>query len=277
MPGSHQTMISTFGSERALIGMVHLAALPGTPGSELSPSAIASRAAVEAAVLAEAGFDAILIENMHDRPYLLRRVGPEILSTMTRAALAVRRAVGDEFPIGIQVLAGANAEALAIAHAVEARFIRAEGFVFAAVADEGLLGEADAGPLLRYRRALGAQGVRIFCDIKKKHSAHAMTADVDIAQTAQAALFCGADGLIVTGSTTGAPVDIEELASVRSVTAQSPVLVGSGVTPESVPELFEHADALIVGSSCKRDGRWSNEPDLARARLLVEAAEAAPR
>jgi predicted TIM-barrel enzyme len=58
-----------------------------------------------------------------------------------------------------------------------------EGFVFAHVADEGLI-ESTAGSLLRYRRAISADNVRIFADIKKKHSAHAITADVDIVETA---------------------------------------------------------------------------------------------
>lgn len=47
-------------------------------------------------------------------------------------------------------------------------FIRAEGFVFSHVADEGLL-NACAGELLRYCRHIGAEHVQIFTDIKKKH------------------------------------------------------------------------------------------------------------
>lgn len=47
-------------------------------------------------------------------------------------------------------------------------FIRAEGFVFSHVADEGLL-NACAGDLLRYRKQIGAEHVKIFTDIKKKH------------------------------------------------------------------------------------------------------------
>lgn len=47
-------------------------------------------------------------------------------------------------------------------------FIRAEGFVFSHVADEGFL-DACAGDLLRYRKQIGADHVQIFTDIKKKH------------------------------------------------------------------------------------------------------------
>ena len=47
-------------------------------------------------------------------------------------------------------------------------FIRAEGFVFSHVADEGLM-NACAGDLMRYRRSIGADNIMVFADVKKKH------------------------------------------------------------------------------------------------------------
>ncbi|MHC4947349.1 MAG: BtpA/SgcQ family protein [Planctomycetota bacterium] len=261
-----------FGRERALIGMVHVAALPGTPRSRLGVADVARQAAGEARLLADAGFDAVIVENMHDLPYLLRDVGPEITASMTAVAAAVRAAVA--LPLGVQILAGANRASLAVAHAVGAEFIRAEGFVFASVADEGLLADADAGPLLRYRRAIGAEAVRILADVKKKHSAHAITADVDVAEIARAAEFFGADGVIITGVATGLPIRVDDLGTAR-VATELPLVVGSGVTPDSIGDLFAYADAIIVGSWFKRDGLWSNPPDPDRARAMVAAAEAA--
>ncbi|MCP3917234.1 MAG: BtpA/SgcQ family protein [bacterium] len=261
-----------FGRERALIGMVHLAALPGTPRSSDPVAAIVERAVTEARLLADAGFDAVVLENMHDTPYLLRDVGPEIVAAMTAAAAAVRATI--DLPLGLQVLAGANREAVAIAHATGCTFVRAEGFVFASVADEGLMDAADAGPLLRYRRAIDAGGVAVLADIKKKHSAHALTADVDIAATARAAEFFDVDGIVVTGAATGAATDLEELARCRAAT-ELPLVCGSGTTPENIAAIFAHADAAIVGSWFKRGAHWSGAPDPDRARALVEAAREA--
>lgn len=266
------TAAELFGRERALVGMIHVAALPGTPRSGLPVREIAARAAAEARILAGAGFDALILENMHDVPYLRREVGPEIVAAMTAAGEAVRSAV--DVPVGFQLLAGANRAAIAVAHAVGGRFVRAEGFVFAAVADEGLLDEADAGPLLRYRRAIGADAVRILADVKKKHSAHAITADVSLPETAQAAELCGADGVVVTGKATGDPTDAGDVAAVRAA-VRIPVAVGSGVTPGTVPGLLEHADALIVGSWYKKGGHWAAPPDPARAGELAAAVRTA--
>ncbi|AXA36568.1 MAG: hypothetical protein KatS3mg130_1927 [Candidatus Sumerlaea sp.] len=255
-------------ARRTLIGMVHVRALPGTPRHQLPVKEIVRIAVEEARTLCEAGFDAILLENMHDVPYLRREVGPEITATMTAVAVAVRSAV--DCPLGVQILAGANREALAVAHAAGADFVRAEGFVFSHVADEGWM-DADAGELLRYRRVIGAERVKVFADVKKKHASHAVTADVDLADTAHAAEFFGADGIIVTGAATGRETSPDDVAAVARAISL-PVLVGSGTTPENLARLWPHADGFIVGSWLKRGGKWDEALDLERVRAMVQAA-----
>ena len=167
-----------------------------------------------------------MIENTHDRPYLKGSVGPEIVAALAVIGHEVRRAA--TLPLGVQVLAGANQCALAVALACGASFVRVEGFVFAHVADEGII-ESSAGSLLRYRRAIGADRIRVFADIKKKHSAHALTADVSLVETAKAAEFFLVDGVIVSGIATGHPADASEVQSVARAVGV-PTLVGSGVT-----------------------------------------------
>lgn len=255
-----------FGASRALVGMIHVGALPGTPAAHHSVEKLAQDAVAEARAYREAGFTAIMIENMHDRPYLKRTVGPEITAALTAIGREVRREV--PLPLGVQVLAGANREALAVAHACGAEFVRAEGFAFAHVADEGLI-ESDAGELLRYRRAIGAERVRVFVDVKKKHSAHAITADVSLAATAQAAEFFLADGVVVTGDATGEPAVPEDVAAVVRAVAL-PVFVGSGLTPANLPE-YATAHAFIVGSWAKRGGVWSNPLDREAVKAMADA------
>ena len=243
--------------------MIHLLPLPGSPLWEGSLSAVVERALEEAQVYREAGYDALIMENMHDVPYLPGRVGPETVAAMAVVGRELR-ALG--LPLGVQVLAAANQEALAVALAAGAEFIRAEAFVFGHVADEGWLG-AQAGELLRYRRSIGAQGVAVFADIKKKHSAHAVTADVSLVETARAAQFFRVDGVIVTGTATGQETNPEEVAEVAAA-VDLPVLVGSGVTPANAAA-YPAARGLIVGSWVKRDGLWSEPLDTERLRRLA--------
>lgn len=260
------TIKSLFGVRRALIGVVHLQALPGTPQSKLDVAQISAKAVEEASIYEDLGFHGVMIENTHDRPYLKVTAGPEIVAATAVIGAEIRRAI--KLPLGVQILAGANLGALAAALACDAAFVRVEGFAFAHVADEGLI-ESSAGALLRYRRAIDAGKIRVFADIKKKHSAHAITADVDIVETAKAAEFFSVDGVIVSGVATGEPADPGEVASVGNAVSV-PTLIGSGVTPENI-QTYTAADAFIVGSSVKQDGLWSNEIDLNRSRQLVES------
>ncbi|GAB4386746.1 MAG: BtpA/SgcQ family protein [Phycisphaerales bacterium] len=266
-------MTGFLGGQKLLVGMVHVGALPGTPKSCEDLDTITARACDEARMLEAIGFNAIIIENMHDRPYVHGdKLGPEIVAGMTRVACAVRDAIG--IPFGVQILSGGNRHAVAVAQAAKGQFIRCENFVFSHIADEGLLPEAEAGTLLRYRRSLGADSIAICCDIKKKHASHAITGDVSLAECAAAAEFFGADAVIVTGAATGRPTRVEDVAEARAAT-RLPILVGSGVNPRTVEPLFEHADALIVGSYLKEGGLWSNPLDPARCRAVVEAARKA--
>lgn len=260
----------------ALLGMVHVGALPGAPMADQGVERIIAVAVDEARALTEAGFDGVIIENMHDRPYVHGHQGPEVVAAMTRVGVEVRRALPG-LPIGVQILSGGNAAALAVGLVAGLDFIRCENFVFSHVADEGLLERAEAGPLLRYRRMIGADGrgpdgrrVAVYCDLKKKHASHAITADVSLADAAEAAEFFGADGVIVTGTATGRPASLEDVMEVRAAT-RLPLLIGSGVTPETAAELLRYADGLIVGSAIKKEGFWANRLDLARCRAMAAA------
>jgi membrane complex biogenesis BtpA family protein len=247
-----------FEEQKAVVGMIHVGALPGTPRNRAPLSAIIARAGEEARVLAQTGVDALMIENMHDVPYLKGTVGAEIVAAMTAVGAAVRDAA--PLSLGVQILAAANREALAVALACDADFIRVENFAYAHVADEGLMPTAEAGPLLRYRKEIGAEHIHIIADVKKKHSSHALTADVSLAEAARTTEFFGADAIVVTGTATGQPTSPADVATVRQ-SVRIPVCIGSGLTPTNLPELWPQADVFIVGSYFKVDGLWSNPID----------------
>jgi len=271
-------MTPLFPQPKPVIGVIHVGALPGTPRNTQSMAELVTAARREAKLYLESGVDGIAIENMHDVPYLRGEVGPEIVAAMTAMAIEVKSEVIGEvngevkgesgFPVGIQILAGANLEAMAVAHAAGLDFIRAEGYAYAHVADEGLI-QASAAKLLRYRRMIGAERVQVWADVKKKHSAHAITADVSLGATAETVEFMGADCVIVTGSVTGKPprpADVKE----AKAHCRVPVILGSGISEDNITEFFNEADGFIVGSSFKVDGHWSNTIDPSRvARFMT--------
>lgn len=193
---------------------------------------------------------------MHDVPYVQEKhLGPEITASMTRVAIEMRKK-GPNLPMGIQILACGNKQALAVAKAANLQFIRAEGFVFGHVADEGYT-DACAGSLLRYRKQIQADDVLVLTDVKKKHSSHAITSDVTLGETVHAAEFFLTDGVILTGQATGSPADERELNDLFGRT-KLPIVIGSGVTLENVSTYFPKSNGLIIGSYFKEGGQWQS-------------------
>jgi len=256
-----------FSQSKPVVGVIHVGALPGTPRNTQTVAELVMSAKREAKIYRECGVDALVIENMHDVPYLRGEVGPEIVAAMTAIGTEVKRESG--LPVGIQILAGANVEAMAVAHAAGLDFIRAEGYAYAHVADEGLI-QASAAKLLRYRRVIGATHVQVWADVKKKHSAHAITADVSLGTTAHTVEFMGADCVIVTGNVTG---EAPRVADVQEAKAHChlPVILGSGISDDNINEFYHEADGFIVGSSFKVDGLWSNTVDPSRVTKFMSA------
>lgn len=256
---------------RPIVGMVHLAPLPGAPGYAGDFGAVLARAAAAARALAEGGVTALLVENFGDRPFHPGRVPASTVAHLTAAAAAVRDAAG--LPLGINVLRNDGEAALGIAQAVGAAFVRINILTGARVTDQGVI-EGRAHAVLRLRRTLGAEAIRIFADVDVKHSAPLAPRPLaeEVADTLSRG---GADGLIVSGSGTGAPVDPDVLETVQAVAGDAPVWVGSGVTPATAGDLLRRANGLIVGTALKEDGRVDRPVDPERVRALITAVDAA--
>jgi hypothetical protein len=253
-----------FGSAKAIIGMVHLLPLPGSPGWEGDLRKVLDRARRDAEALASGGVHGIIVENFGDAPFHRGQVGPHTVAAMTLAVEAVKQAA--DLPLGINVLRNDARSALAIACVTGARFIRVNVHTGAMVADEGVI-EGRADETLRYRRGLGTEA-RIFADVLVKHATPLGTQD--IRRAARTARERGlADALIVSGPATGEATPLRDVIAVKEAVPDAPVLVGSGVDEANVRELLSVADGAIVGTSLKVGGKVSNPVEQNRVARLV--------
>jgi membrane complex biogenesis BtpA family protein len=252
-----------------LIGVIHLAPLPGSPSPSPGLDAVIARAVADAVALELGGADAIIVENFGDAPFAGSRVEPATVAAMTRVALAVRERAG-RLPLGINVLRNDAIAALAIAAATGASFIRVNVHTGAMVTDQGTItGEARATLLERNR--LGAD-VRIAADVMVKHAVP--LGDWTIEQQASDASERGrADALIVTGSGTGKPLRPDDLVRVRSAVPEASLWAGSGVTPATA-ELVRGVDAAIVGTWLHADGHHDAPIDASRVMAVRKALDA---
>ncbi len=258
---------------RFLAGMIALAPLPGSPRYDGDDDEILGRALDDLARYDAAGLDAVVIENSHDVPYVRPPLALDAIRLVERIAGEVRARF--DGPVGLQLLEAANLQAMEVAAARGLDFVRVEGYVFAHVGGAGLI-EGCAGELLRLRRRLDADRVRVFADLHKKHCSHAITGDIDIIAELRQAEFFDVDGVIVTGDRTEVPPAPADVETVRA-TARVPVIVGSGMTPENIADFTPHAAGFIVGSTFREDGRFLGRLDPERLHRFVRAFHDARR
>lgn len=260
-----------FGRRKAVIGVIHAMPLPGSSRYDGGPiDVIYDHAVAEARRYRENGVDGLIVENHGDIPFAKPdEIGHETAAVMAVMTERVRAAVGG--PVGINVLANAPITALACAKAANADFIRVNQWANAYVANEGFM-EGRAGAATRFRSWIGAQHVRVFADVHVKHGAHAIVADRSLSEMARDAEFFDADALIVTGQRTGDSADPAELQHFAENSAL-PLLVGSGISRDNIGAIFQYADAAIIASSLKRDGKWWHEVDPERVKDFMSVVE----
>ena len=233
--------------------MVHLRALPGAPLFGGSLDQVIETAMADANALAAGGCDGIVFENFGDRPFH-KRVGPETVAAMTRVIAEVR----PRLPFGVNVLRNDARAALAIATATGAQFIRVNVHVGVMATDQGII-EGEAAETLRLR----APHILIFADYLVKHATP--IGEHSARDLRERGL---ADALIISGSETGAPADVQRLSATRAA-IDAPILIGSGLTAENAVN-YADADGAIVGTSLKHEGRV----DPLRVQRVVRAFKA---
>lgn len=250
-----------FQKDNNLIGMVHLLPLPGSAGFDGDMEKVYNRALEDAKTLKENGINMLMVENFNDGPY-----GKALTIEQTTALAAVTAVVKREtnLPVGIDAAFCDYKAALAGAKAAMADFVRLAVFVDTVVCFAGIL-EPCCSYAVPYRKSIGGENIKIFADVQVKHS-HMLLKDVDIVESAQVAQSSGADAIIVTGLATGSETPIETVKRVKAA-VKCPVIIGSGLNAQNAKSQLSIADAAIVGSSLKTDGKI----DGAKVRELVNS------
>jgi membrane complex biogenesis BtpA family protein len=259
-----QRNLSGFEHKQPIIGVLHLLPLPGAPRFGGNTRRIGEHALAGAAALVEGGVDAILIENFGDTPYSAKRAPRETIAWMSRLGGLIRDKY--DLPLGVCVLRNDGRAALAIAHSIEAQFIRVCILGSPRVTDQGLL-QGNAYKLVRDRARLDAD-IKIFADVDIKHS-YPLSASYSLkADAADLISRSHADALIITGTATGAPISDTDLSELREI-SDAPIIVGSGVTDKNIKQLSNGASGFIIGTSLKESKQRDAPISASKVRAIV--------
>lgn len=245
-----------FGVKKPVIGMIHLKALPGAPKSSLSVSEVLALAVDDLNNLIEGKVDGVLVENYNDYPFHPFTVEP---STIVSMSLIVKELVkSSSVPVGVNVLRNACSDALVIASFTGAEFIRCNFLTGAYVTDQGVI-VGCAHILKRLQKQLSCIKTEtnplIFGDVLCKHASpiSPRTLELEAIDALERGL---ADAVIITGNRTGLPAKLSDLKLLRKKQIQ-PILVGSGVTSDSIQEILPYIDGVIIGTSLKHKNKIS--------------------
>lgn len=256
-----------FGTNKPVIGMVHLYAMPTDPKYDEvgGIEKIVEKAKEDILALQEGGIDGLLFCNEYAIPYTSH------IRTVTVATYA--RVIGElksvmKVPFGITFCSSAY-NTLDIAMATGASFVRC--VYHGASAGVYGISDCDPGDVERHRHYIGAKDIKTLTAIISEGDEQ--IAPRPIKEVAKTLSFnVGPDGILVYSTTPGSAIDVNKVKEIKSVT-ETPVLASNGVKPETVAEILSVTDGCIVGTGIKYDGNFYNPVDVERVKSLMAKAK----
>lgn len=229
------------------------------------------RVVKEIGLMHKYGFSFFQLENI-GAPYSSRNEFPIIEQCVMEYITSFVKSRYPDIRLGIQVLSFADNVALEIAVRHNLEYVRGESFLFSGLRPDTsnkISGTLKKAYLLRsfFNRELEKGNNNkpcIFVDFQKKHTIFPESLD-DIEIWLDNILFMKIEGIILSGKSTGSPIDIEDFIRARNfadklkVNADPidiPIIAGSGASLKNINEYKKYCDAIIVGSSIKKNSNW---------------------
>ena len=258
-----------FGTEKPIIAMCHLQAMPGDPyyNKEKGMKDVLDKARHDLLALQEGGVDAIMFSNEFSLPYLTK-VRTETVACMARIIGELKDEI--EVPYGVNCLWDPVAS-LDLAVATDAKFVR-EIFTGVYASDFGLW-NTNCGEVVRHQREIGAENVKLLFNIVPE-AAQYLT-DRTIESIAKTTVFnCRPDVLCVSGATAGSATNPETLKRAKSAVPETPVFANTGCRVNTIEGLLNIADGAVVGTTFKVDGKFENLADASRVKEFMDTVKA---
>ena len=254
-----------FGTDKPIIAMCHLNALPGDPGYDPKSGMkeVIEWARKDFLALQNGGVDSVMFSNEFSLPYLTD-VKPVTVAAMGRVIGELMSEI--RIPFGVNVLWDPK-RSLDLAAATGAKFVR-EIFSGVYASDFGLW-NTNAGKTVRHQHAVDAKEVKLLFNIVPEAAVY--LGGRDIVEIAKSTVFNHLpDGLCVSGLTAGVETDTSILRNVKNVVPDTVVFANTGVRLENVEEQLEFADGAIVGTTFKIQGKFENHVDKDRVKEFMD-------
>lgn len=256
------------GTEKAIIAMCHMPAMPGDPGFDKDGGMdkVYDYTYKELKSLQDGGVDSVMFSNEFSLPYLT--------DVRTETVAAMARVIGQLMPY-IKVPFGVNVlwdpyKSIDLAMATGGRFVR-EIFTGVYASDFGLW-NTNCGDVIRHQYAIGAQNVKLLFNIVPEAAKY--VADRDIVEIARSTVFNNKpDALCVSGLTAGSETDSAILKKVKDIVPETVVFANTGCRVDNIERQLSIADAAVVGTTFKVDGKFANMVDVTRTKAFMDTVK----
>jgi uncharacterized protein len=257
---------TTLGERKAVLGMIHLRPLPGTPFyAEASFEETLEIAVQSARALDEGGADGCLVQTV-DRVYSSGEdCDPARTTAMGLIVNAIVAATGEQFQVGVQLMCNALKASLAVAKVTGGSYIRASALVGATLTSSGMV-EANPLEVMEYRNKINAHNIKIIAEVDSMHFTW-FGETKPTAQVAHHAHYVGADAVSL-GHADEATT-LKMIASVRQRVPGLPVILAGHTNHDNAARLLAAADGAFVGT-CLEAGGWGGRIDIDRVKAYMD-------
>lgn len=259
------TIFNNPSEKKVIIGMVHLAPMPGTPFyAEGSFQQTLGRAVADATALYRGGATGCLVQTI-DKVYPTKdEANPARIAAVANIVHEIARATGPEFQIGVQILRNAIKASLAVAKVSGGSFLRCGALVGATMTNDGLM-EANPLDVMQYRQQLNAMSIKLIAEI---YSMHFNALDgTPIVELAKAAMGVGADAVSL-GSPDEA-LTVAMIGEIRAALPDAPIFLAGYTNHDNARRMLALADGAFVGSCLEKEG-WGSAVDEEQVRKYME-------
>jgi len=258
-------IFESLGKKKAVLGMVHLGAMPGTPFyEEGSYEATFDKALGDATALYQGGAEGCLVQTV-DRVYSTKdESDPARVAGVSNIVRAIAKATGPEFQIGVQIMRNANQASLAVAKVCDASYVRCGALVGMTLSAHGMV-KANPLEVTAYRAALGAKHIKLIAEVDSMH--FKWLGGKPVSEVALAARYAGADAVSL-----GDPdveVTIRMIRDVRKAAPNLPIVLCGYTNFDNAARLLAEADAAFVGTVLET-GKWGGPIDIQRVREYMK-------
>lgn len=242
-------------NEKLIFGLIHLHPMPGTPYyTDGDYEKSIGKAIKDAKALENGGASGCLIQTV-DKVYPNGDDCDYVRATcLAVIASEVKKVVGSDFKIGVQIMWNCITPSLAVAKSVGADFTRCTALVGQTPTPFGGITQSDPLKVLDYRRKIEGQDVELIAEIAGYHFKGEGGYD------SRELLARVGEANMVRAEAVEIMSKDEELNNrmaedIRKAFPHMPIILGGGTTVESAKSRLNFADGALVGGAFE-GGNW---------------------